>query len=124
SVDGSDRRLDSALHTSKKWSALRSACREILDKTESRSAEEDFEQHTRAVDDLIALMEDVSDASNLTLDPDMDSYYLMNVVMFQGPELGELLCKARGLGSRIAASRKGTPEQFDQLSHWSILADY
>ena len=40
-VDGVDRRLDSALHTSKKWSALSSACRGILDKTENRSVDGD-----------------------------------------------------------------------------------
>src|SRR5262249_49608476 len=97
---------------------------DLVEKTESRSADESFEQHTRVSDDLIDLMEDVSDASNLTLDPDMDSYYLMDVVLFQGPELGEVLAKARGLGSRIAASQKGTPEQFDQLNRWSILAEY
>src|SRR5580765_6051332 len=123
-VDGVDRRLDGALHTSKEWSVLSSAIRNILEKTEGRSAEESFEQHTRVIEDMIAMVESVGDTSKLTLDPDLDSYYLMNVVIFQGPELGELLDKARGLGSRIAASQKGTPEQFDQLSRWSILADY
>src|SRR6266550_1856418 len=76
-VEGVDWRLDGALHTSKKWSALSAACRDILDKAESRSADESFEQHTRVIDDAITLIEGVGDASKLTLDPDLDSYYLM-----------------------------------------------
>src|SRR5206468_1429679 len=50
-VDGVDRRLDGALHTSKKWSALSSAVHNILDKTESGSVDENFEQHTRVIED-------------------------------------------------------------------------
>jgi methyl-accepting chemotaxis protein len=78
--------------------------------------EESFEQHTRVIEDAIALITSVGDASKLTLDPDLDSYYLMNIVIFQGPELGELLAKIRGLDSGIAASQKGTPEQFEKLT--------
>ena len=37
------------------------------------------------------------DTSGLILDPDLDSYYLMNVVIFQGPELSEMLAQARGI---------------------------
>ena len=123
-VDGVDRRLDGALHTSKSWSALSSACRDVLNKTEAWPVDESFEQHTRVIEDVIALITSVGDASKLTLDPDLDSYYLMNIVIFQGPELGELLAKIRGLGSGIAASQKGTPGQFEKLNRSSILAAY
>ena len=57
------------------------------------------------IEHTIALITDVGDASNLTLDPDLDSYYLMNILIFQGPELTEVLAQARGLGASIAASK-------------------
>ena len=74
--------------------------------------------------DTIALITHVGDASNLTLDPDLDSYYLMNVLIFQGPELSEALAQARGLGVGIAASGKATPEQLEKLNRLSVLMHY
>ena len=123
-VDEANQRLDSALHTRTKWTALSAACRDILSKTPSLSAEESFQQHTKVIEDAIALITDVGDASHLTLDPDIDSYYLMKVVIFQGPELSELLAQAHGLGSGMAASRKGSSEQFERLNRLAILVAF
>jgi hypothetical protein len=69
-ADGVDRRLASALDTGKIWSALSVACRDLLDKTESRSADESFEKHTRVIEDVIAMIKSVGDTSKLTLDPE------------------------------------------------------
>src|SRR5205809_4496423 len=80
-IDAVNQQLDSALHTGQKWTALSAACRSLLDKTASLSADESFQQHTKVIADTIALIGDVGDASNLTLDPDIDSYYLMNVLI-------------------------------------------
>ena len=113
-VDEANQRLDSALHISKKWTALSAACHDILSKTPSLSADESFQQHTKVIED----------ASHLTLDPDIDSYYLMKVVIFQGPELSELLAQAHGLGSGMAASRKGSSEQFERLNRLAILVAF
>ena len=67
---------------------------------------------------------DVGDASKLTLDPDIDSYYLMNAIIFQGPELSEILAQARGLGTGIAASRTATPEQLETLNRLAVLLPF
>jgi methyl-accepting chemotaxis protein len=119
-----DQRLDPTLHTTTKWVALNAACRALLAKTSGWTAEENFEQHTRVIAEVIALITHVGDVSNLTLDPDIDSYYLMNVVIFQGPELSEILGQVRGLGSRIAASGKVTPDQADRVERLSALAGF
>ena len=74
--------------------------------------------------DTIALINDVADTSNLTLDPDIDSYYLMNVLIFQGPELSELLAQTRGLGSGMAATKKASSQQFETLNRLAILVDF
>lgn len=93
-VDAVDQRLDSQLHTTKKWLALSAACRQLLAKSGSLSAADRFDLHSKVIGDTIGLIGDVSDASNLTLDPDVDSFYLMDVVMFQAPELSEYVGKA------------------------------
>ena len=62
---------------------------------------------------LNALMGQVSDGSNLTLDPDIDSYYLMDAAMFRIGPMKELLARmraaaaaARGEGAAAAAAQR------------------
>src|SRR5712675_1890723 len=90
-VDDADRALDSALHTSTKWAALKAETRDLLDRSLSLPAADSFASHTKVIEHTLALITDVGDTSNLTLDPDIDSYYLMNIIIFQGPELSEVL---------------------------------
>src|SRR5919106_4590574 len=65
-VNEANERLDGALHTSKKWTALSADCRDLLGKTLNLSVDGSFEQHTKVIEDTIALIADVGDASNLT----------------------------------------------------------
>jgi methyl-accepting chemotaxis protein len=43
--------------------------------------------YNTAVDKVLALVTSISDNSNLTLDPDIDSYYVMDAVVFRAPIL-------------------------------------
>jgi len=124
SVDAVDHQLGGALGTTHEWTALSAAASALLDKNVNVSADESFTRHTKVIENLITLITDAADTSNLTLDPDMDSYYLMNVLVFQGPELTEALAQARGQGSSMAASKRVTPEQLISLTELSIRTDY
>jgi methyl-accepting chemotaxis protein len=119
-----DQHLGATLHTTQKWTTLRDSTRVLLEGGLRRSAAESFALHTKAIEDTISLIAHVGDMSNLTLDPDLDSYYLMNVIIFQGPELSEALAHARGLGGSVAASGKATPEQLAKLTELSVLMRY
>jgi methyl-accepting chemotaxis protein len=46
-----------------------------------------FDAYNTAVADLLALIVKTSDESNLTLDPDLDTYYLMDTLVFRLPIL-------------------------------------
>jgi methyl-accepting chemotaxis protein len=122
-VQDVDRRLDPALHTSEKLAAVDAACRALL-KASGLSADESFRLHSQVIGDIVALITTVGDVSNLTLDPDIDSYYLMNVVIFQGPELGEVLGQLRAVGTTVAASGNATQEQFENLHRLSALVEH
>ena len=121
-IDETDRRLNSALRVGTKWVELSSSIRDLLATSQALPVQEGFEQHTKVIERTIALITDVGDQSNLTLDPDLDSYYLMNVLVFQAPELSELLARARGFGSAMAVDKKGTTKQFAELNRLAILA--
>jgi len=55
---------------------------------------------------LIGLLGQVSDGSNLTLDPDIDSYYLMDAAMFRVGPMHELVVRMR---QALAAARGAGP---------------
>ncbi|OLB80012.1 MAG: hypothetical protein AUI14_08440 [Actinobacteria bacterium 13_2_20CM_2_71_6] len=55
-----------------------------------------------AVDGILALISKVSDQSNLTLDPDLDSYYVMDAVVFRLPTILDLTM--RGADAALVAS--------------------
>jgi methyl-accepting chemotaxis protein len=124
SMDVTDQRLDETLHVGKKWAALSATIRDFLAMSRSLSADQSFEQHTKLIEGVIRLIADVSDASNLTLDPDLDTYYLMSVAVFQGPELSELLAQSRSVGTAVAAGRQGTVEEFRRLNQLSLLVAF
>jgi methyl-accepting chemotaxis protein len=123
-VNEVDQRLGTTLRTTQKWSVLRDSARSLFVGGPGRSAAESFAEHTKVIEDTVSLITHVGDTSNLTLDPDLDSYYLMNIIIFQGPELSEALAQARGLGSSVAAEGKASPEQLAKLNELSILTEY
>ncbi|CAN5525645.1 hypothetical protein BH10PSE16_BH10PSE16_31830 [soil metagenome] len=51
--------------------------------------------HGMLQDDIGALVAHVGDISNLILDPDLDSYYLMEAVLLKLPDAADLLLQAR-----------------------------
>ena len=115
-------RPDAEQHGGKRWEVLRNSARELVENGRSRSAETSFRAHSELIDDTAALVAEVADVSRLTLDPDRDSYYLMNVLLLQGPELSEYLSRVRSLGGVIVPGGLTTPEQLERLQGLSSLA--
>jgi methyl-accepting chemotaxis protein len=72
-----------------------------------------------AADGLLALVSRVSDQSNLTLDPDIDSYYVMDAVVFRIPIILDLAM--RGADSALIAS--GGKAVTDRATQVSLAVD-
>ncbi len=123
-VDEVDRRLGSALRTTAKWTALSAACRDLLTVGDTLSPDQSFERHTRVIESIVALITDVGDRSALSLDPSIDSYYLMNFMILKGPELTEVIAQARGLGTGMAAGKSSTPQQLEALNRLATLTEF
>ncbi|MFG5408480.1 methyl-accepting chemotaxis protein [Piscinibacter sakaiensis] len=77
---------------------------------------ERFNAHTAYVDALFDLLNDVADGSNLTLDPDPDTYYLMIGATQALPALAEQTGRLRGLGNVALAQGTLAPPQRDALA--------
>ena len=123
-VDAVDRRLGVDLKTAPSWRDLRKATDDLLSENAGLSAADSFARHNRVIADTMAFVSLVGDHSNLSLDPDLDSYYLVDLTIFKAPVLAEFLAEGRGLGAGIAAAGKATPEQLARLSELTTLIEY
>jgi methyl-accepting chemotaxis protein len=124
SLDALDHQLGSALGTTHEWTALNAAASALLDRKVNVSADESATRHTKVIDNLMTLITDAAETSNLTLDPDMDSSPLTNLLVVRGPRLTESLAQARLLGSSMAASKRATLDQLGRLTAVASRTDY
>jgi methyl-accepting chemotaxis protein len=106
-----------------KWKDLRAECHDLAGKGAGLSTTENLQNHLKAIEDTVAFIKQIGDVSKLTLDPDIDSYYLMNVVIFQAPELCYWLGQSRSVGVSMAVSKTPTPDDFESLNRFAYLAE-
>lgn len=83
-----------------------------------------FKLHTAHVEALIHLITVATDASNLTLDPDLDSYFLMDAALFRVPDIIENTEKLRNMGLRIMKSGTITSAQQRIVSELIPIAEF
>ncbi len=88
-----------------KWQAIKAEWDKLKDSALALSAAESFKQHTALIRSVLDLVTHVGDTSNLILDPELDSYYLMDAVVNKLPPLVEALGVLRGKSAGIAAAR-------------------
>jgi methyl-accepting chemotaxis protein len=82
----------------------------------SLAGPESFERHNALVAGVIGLIEQVADTSGLVLDPELDSFYLIDLVVGHFPALTEAMGQARAIGSRVAAAGAHSKDSWAQLA--------
>jgi hypothetical protein len=81
------------------------------------TARQTAETHAALVDDLLAMIVLVADNSNLTLDPDIDSYYLMDTLSTKLPPLADALGRID-----LIVSRPGTEPSAEEKTELAVLS--
>jgi len=83
-----------------------------------------FKAHEAHFNALLALMSLVTDNSTLSLDPDLDSYYVMDAALFRMPDIIESTGKLRGTGMAVMRSGAATAAQQQQLGEAIVIAEF
>ena len=85
-VDEADAKVGAALATSEGWSKLKA---KIAAVTSAKPADPQkaFDTYNEVTAATLTLIVDIGNNSNLILDPDLDSYYLMDSVVNKVPSL-------------------------------------
>jgi PAS domain S-box-containing protein len=118
-TDAIDQNLGKTLDTTTQWQSLKREWQDLQTKLDTLSAESSLAIHAALISNTLFLIAHVGDTSNLILDPDLDSYYLMDAVINQIPEMIESTAKARDLGVAIAQRQ---PLTLDEKAKMIVLA--
>jgi len=81
------------------FDTLSSKLQQALNNTASQTPQNIFKTYSYLIQKEIALIVKVGDMSNLILDPDLDTFYLMDLVINKLPLLTESISKAKGIVS-------------------------
>jgi methyl-accepting chemotaxis protein len=100
---------------------------DLLQKPVLATPDETFAAHSAVLDSALRLLGDTGDASQLSLDPELDSYHMMNIVVTVGPQYAEYLARLRELGALtlLEGGGKAAPAPRRRLmERYLTLIDY
>ena len=106
-----EQELGASLKTAPKLGVLKENRRFLKDKLLALGPADSDALHVKLLADVRDLFAHVGDTSNLILDPDLDSYYLMDAVLLKLPAGADLLAQARILGREMLTLKALTPEE-------------
>jgi len=111
SVDSADTQYGDALAAREQWKNIKIDWKNLKSRAFSYHVGKSEELHNKLMSDALALMVDVSDNSNLTLDSDIETYYLMQITSFKVLQLTEALSQSKNLVRQTARVSHLTSEQ-------------
>lgn len=115
-IDAADRRFGEGFGSSTQWKQLKG-------KLETLDASATDARYAELISGALALYGPVQFASNLILDPDADSYSLMDTVVLQLPSFVDLLEQSRQLAAGIAHRHDATKDELVQLTTLKTLLE-
>jgi len=121
SLSDVDRQLDAIFQTSEKLKDLKIRWQGLRDGQDFL----ELSSHDLLIDQVDRLRSYAVDVSNLILDPDLDTYYLMDASALKLPEMQKLLHKIMQTEAEVLYKREVTSEKKAYLiSLRSLLKDY
>ncbi|MDP3776555.1 methyl-accepting chemotaxis protein [Methylotenera sp.] len=122
-IDTIDSELGAQFNTTDNWNKIKKDWNKIksnwdLTKTKSLeiSPKDSFEEHTNLINQLLEFSLQIADSSTLTLDPEIDTYYLVDIVYLRTINVVENMAKIRGLGAGVASRQFATNDEKLKLS--------
>jgi signal transduction histidine kinase/DNA-binding response OmpR family regulator len=116
-----EKEYGASLNTAHKFGALKENWRFLKERTLALQAADVDGLYNKFQTDLRDLMAHVGDTSNLILDPDLDTFYLMDTVLLKLPEGADLLTQARLLGRGILLRKASIAEERNEATRLAGL---
>lgn len=107
------------LHLQSESEHLISEARQLFNIKPSEAVErKTFNLYSNLITDILKLMQLTADNSNLILDPELDTNYLIDVLAQQVPYLAESVGRVRGMGSGFLAKKEITADERERLHNF------
>jgi methyl-accepting chemotaxis protein len=110
-MDRIDARFGKALKTTASWESIKSDWDSLKNEVLKLSAPDSTRRHTELVARILGLVITAADNSTLTLDPEFESYYLMDTVIIKLPRLTEYMGQLRARGTVILNNKTMSKEE-------------
>jgi methyl-accepting chemotaxis protein len=115
-----DAALGESLNTREPFARFRTQLDAARGAVRGGTAEASFKAHSEAIATLLALLTHVGGTSNLVLDPDLDTFYLMNAAVIEAPQAMEAMGQLRNLGTALLL--KGAASLDDRMRMSELAA--
>lgn len=116
SVDEIDQRLGSQLATTTQWNNIKSKWLRLESDAFNGQPKDIFSRHTLLIAEVLDFVKHISDRSNLSFDPDLDSFYIKESIVNLLPEVVENLGQSRGMSTGLAAKQSVSKEESIKLT--------
>lgn len=110
--------LGTAFGATEEYLALEKAQNELAASATAGSADDTLSRHTDFIVLALDLLGQVASGSNLTLDPDLDTYHMMNISVLRGPLQNESTARLQGMGALILKNGAISQQERDLVSKW------
>jgi len=110
-VERADEKHQGSLGVMMPWKNIKKDWSQIATRGQTMTEADNAAAHDRLTQDVTSFIQDVGDRSNLILDPDLDSYYLMDITVLRLPRLSGALGRAVSIGVAGASTKVLNPEQ-------------
>lgn len=105
-LQATDAVLPPALRSGSAWKKILADWAQLRSQGLNWSVADNVKAHTALIDQLLLFMVDVADAVEMTLDPAMDTYYMMDTVVLKMPAMLERLGQTRARGTGVLAKKE------------------
>ena len=110
-IFSTDTRLGEELGSSEKLKTIKKGWGQLKIRNNPLKSREIEIQHSSLIAQVLGLVSHVGDTSNLLLDPQLDSHYLMDLIVFTIPNLTETTGQLRSFAAGVAARKQTTEAQ-------------
>lgn len=116
--------LGSAFGTDTAFKALEEAHAALMKSPTGATPDESFAVHTDFIAKALDLLRTIARGSQLVLDPESDTFYMMEVAVLNGPVQFENTARLVGMGHLVLKTQSLSQDRHDMLVRWASLADF
>ena len=85
------------------------------------SQDDTFQTHSDLIQAALKLAAVITDGSQLSLDPDLDTFHMMNVAVLRGPRQTENTARINAMGQMMLTSADARAARHEQIAQWTAV---